>query len=150
MKITIIAACDRNWGIGKENELPWHIPADLKHFKKRTMGSFLIMGRKTIEGLPNVLPGRTIVPISRNPRDGSTVEEALDYVRKRGVEEVIIAGGAQIYEQTLDHATAAEITRIDGVFDCDTFMPNLAACGWEMHELEEIDLNLKIEKWRKQ
>jgi dihydrofolate reductase len=150
MKLTLIAACDTAWGIGRANSLAWHEPADLAHFKQRTMGQHLIMGRRTFAGLPKTLKGRTIHVLSR--RDDGTgldLQSALEVGYDHGVAEMIVAGGGEIYRQLEPLCSHAEITRIPGNFACDTFMPNLAERGWRLFAEKLLTPTLIIEYWRK-
>lgn len=146
----MIAACDQAWGIGRANSLAWHEPADLKHFKQRTMGQHLIMGRRTFESLPATLKGRTIHVLSRRESgDGLNIQSALEAGRENGLSEMLVAGGGEIYRQLEPLCSHAEITRIPGKFNCDTFMPNLAELGWRLLADELLTPNLIIEYWRK-
>ena len=127
MRLSIIAAMARNRVIGKDNRLPWRIPADLKRFKALTMGHAMIMGRKTYESIGRPLPGRTTIVISRGfTAEGvelaRTVEEAL--ARARG-DEVFICGGAEIYRQTIDRADRFYMTLIDREIEGDTYFPSI-------------------------
>jgi dihydrofolate reductase len=149
MKITIIAACDKNWGIGLDNALPWRCPEDLKLFKKRTMGKHVLIGRRTLECLPNELEGRFIHCLSNNPQHGMPLPKVLKNLGNASVDEVLIAGGGAIYRECLHTATHAEISRIKGDFVCDTFMPNLDAVGWKMNDIQKINETLTLEYWSK-
>ena len=111
----LIVARARNGVIGKNNQLPWHLPEDLKHFKRTTLGKPVIMGRKTWESLPKALPGRLNVVITRQAdyvAEGATVvasiDEALEVVKEN--EHAFIMGGAEIYRQTMNRVTVAHIT----------------------------------------
>lgn len=147
MKVTLIAAACRQWGIGKRNGLPWRHSDDLKHFRSRTMGKYLLVGRKTKDTLP-ILPGRNVSSISSSNGDFSSIEEALSHFEKIGVDELIIAGGGQLYESILHLCTTAEISRIEGDFECDAFMPNLNHHdGWKLTRIDKKTPNLKIEYW---
>ena len=108
----LIVARARNGVIGKNNQLPWHLPDDLKHFKRTTLGKPVIMGRKTWESLPKALPGRLNVVITRQAdyvAEGATVvasiDEALEVVKEN--EHAFIMGGAEIYRQTMNRVTVA-------------------------------------------
>ena len=132
----MIVACDRNGAIGKDGDLPWRQSTDLQHFKKITMGSNLIMGRKTWDSLPGMLPGREHYVLSRGQVDGIpviTVEEAL------GMEGWIIGGG-QIYEIFLPHVNELHRTIIDArVSNADTFFPDITGMGFELHEERHVE-----------
>ena len=132
----MIVACDRNGAIGKDGDLPWRQSTDLQHFKKITMGSNLIMGRKTWDSLPGMLPGREHYVLTRGQVEGVpviTVEEAL------GMEGLIIGGG-QIYEIFLPHVNELHRTIIDArVSDADTFFPDITGMGFELHEERHVE-----------
>jgi dihydrofolate reductase len=136
MRISIIAAVASNGVIGLRNALPWHLPADLRYFKCVTMGHHLIMGRKTFESVGSPLPGRTTIVVTRNRRfsfegihRASSVEEAIALVRDD--DEVFIAGGSQIYSQTLALADRMYLTRIHQEFQGDTHFPEFDDSQWQ-------------------
>ncbi|HEX6864402.1 MAG TPA: dihydrofolate reductase, partial [Thermoanaerobaculia bacterium] len=108
MKISLIAALARNRVIGRDNRLPWRLPPDLRRFKQLTMGHTLLVGRKTFESIGRPLPGRSMLVVSRQEgyspegvRVARSVQEALDLARAGGETELFVAGGAEIYRQTL-------------------------------------------------
>lgn len=132
MKISMIAAMANNRVIGADNDMPWHMPADLKHFKSVTMGKPIIMGRKTYESIGRALPGRLNVVISSKPDarfDGAisvtSVEDAIKAVGQ--VEEVMIIGGGTIYQTCLASANRLYLTFIDLDVDGDTYFPDYTA-----------------------
>ena len=131
----MIVACDRNGAIGKDGDLPWRQSTDLQHFKKITMGSNLIMGRKTWDSLPGMLPGREHYVLSRGQVEGVpviTVEDALEM-------DGWIIGGGQIYEIFLPHVNELHRTIIDvRVSDPDTFFPDITGMGFELHEERHV------------
>lgn len=136
MKICLIVAFDENRLIGNNNTLPWHLPADLKHFKQITMGHHMIMGRKTFDSIGKPLPGRTSIIITRKNNltiEGCIVVNTLNEALKKceGQEEVFIIGGAQIFECTLPLATDLFITQIHHSFEGDTFFPEVPESYWE-------------------
>ncbi len=144
MKVSLIAAVANNQVIGNNNRLVWHLPADLRHFKKLTMGHTLIMGRKTYESIGKPLPGRkTIIITSQKAYKAAgcivagSVEEAIKLVK--GEKDVFVAGGAEIYEQTINlyHTRRLYITRIFANFEGDTFFPQIDEEKWEL--LERVD-----------
>lgn len=147
MHITLIAAADDNWGIGLNSHLPWHHKEDLKHFRTRTMGKDLLVGRTTMETLPP-LAGRRIHSLSSQNGDFSSLDVAISHFKSVRAEELIIAGGAKLYENSLEFCNSAEISRINGIYACDTFMPDLRSkIGWKLVKIEEKTPNLKIEYW---
>lgn len=148
LKITLVAAADDEWGIGIEGRLPWRCPDDLRHFKQRTMGRHLLMGRTTYEGLPKTLDGRTIHVLSRNGEERlSSVEAAIHSLLPLGLDEVVIAGGGGLYAAALPFCTHAEVTRIPGTHGCDAFMPDLREAGWTLVSTSPLSGNINIEHW---
>ncbi|MDO6427090.1 type 3 dihydrofolate reductase [Thalassotalea sp. 1_MG-2023] len=126
LSMIVAHAADRI--IGRDNDMPWHLPADLAYFKKTTLGKPVIMGRKTFESIGRPLPGRLNIVISRDPSyeaDGITtvnsVEQALDTAK--GVEEIMVIGGGAIYQHCLPKADRLYITHIDGHIAGDTRFP---------------------------
>ena len=142
--MTLIAAVDRAWGIGRGGRLLFRILADLRRFKALTMGHALLMGRKTFESLPGPLPGRAcgVLSASRCSIPGVTVlrtkEEALAWAQGMPCEqgrETFLIGGASVYEALLDDCDTACITKIDALGGADAFMPNLDALPqWRLTE----------------
>lgn len=134
--ITIIAAIGKNNELGKDNQLLWHLPNDLKHFKKLTSGHPIIMGRKTYESLGKPLPNRTNIVVSRKEdwfEEGilivPSLKEAIKHA-KRIDEQIYIIGGGNIYEQTIDLADKLEITQVNFSTEADTFFPKIDEKKW--------------------
>jgi dihydrofolate reductase len=139
--ISVIAAMTRNRIIGRNNELPWHLPADLKHFKALTMGKPMIMGRKTWESLPGLLPGRQHIVVSRNPdyvaQDAILALSLDEAIAAAGdAPEVMIIGGANLYQQALEIANTLYITLIDTEVDGDVSFPQLDKTVWTQSQFE--------------
>jgi dihydrofolate reductase len=145
MIISQIAAMTRNRVIGKDNKLPWRLPEDLKFFKSKTQGKILIMGRKTFESLPDHLPERFHIVVSRTPMASeeedlqfvTSIDEALTLAKsmtKDWPEEVFIIGGGEIYQATLPQADRIYLTIIDQAFDGDTFFPEIDPKKFELVE----------------
>lgn len=138
--ITIIAAAAENNALGKDGDLVWHLPDDFKRFKKLTSGHHIIMGRKTFESLPNLLPNRTHVVITRqtdyHPEGAHIVhnlDAALDFATSD--ENIFIIGGGEIYKMAMSRATDLELTRVHGSFpEADTFFPEIDENQWELTE----------------
>lgn len=135
-ELVLVAAMARNRVIGHEGGMPWHLPADLKHFKAVTMGCPVVMGRRTFESIGRALPGRSNIVISRSrPQlpDGvelaGSLEEALDLA---GAERVMVIGGGQIYREALPRADRLELTLIDTVVTGDTVFPEWPAAQWRL------------------
>ena len=133
--ITLIAARARNGVIGRNNQMPWKIPGEQAYFKRMTMGSPIVMGRKTWESLGQPLPGRRNIVVTRNPAytaTGADVVDSLDdALRLAGdAEQVFVIGGAQLYAAAMPRARRVLLTEIDADFDGDTFMPALDRNKW--------------------
>lgn len=135
-EIVLIYARARNGVIGRDNGLPWHLPADLKHFKALTLGKPMIMGRKTFESFPAPLPGRRHIVLTRDTawaRDGAEVAHSVEQaLAMAGEGEIAIVGGAEIYALFMPLATQVELTEVDLDAQGDTHMPPLA------HEWREV------------
>ncbi len=136
MKIVILVAFDQNRLIGRNNELPWHLPADLKYFKSVTMGHHIIMGRKTYDSIGKPLPGRISVVITKQQNwiaEGCVVAHSLEdaFLQCGDEKEVFIIGGAQIFEQSISVATDLYITKILNEFEGDTYFPVIDDNDWE-------------------
>ena len=131
----MIVACDRNGAIGKDGDLPWRQSTDLQHFKQVTMGSNLIMGRKTWDSLPGMLPGRTHYVLSRGIVSGV---EVIDYDRALQMEGWVIGGG-EIYKLFLPHVEQLYRTIIDArVTDADTHFPDITGMGFSLKEEKHV------------
>lgn len=140
--ISLIAAMGRDRVIGRDNQLPWHLPADLQHFKHVTMGKPILMGRLTYESIGKPLPGRRNVVITRDTAFAApgcevvnSIEAALAAVAD--VEEVMVIGGASFYHQMLPQADRLHLTFIDADFDGDAWFPQWDAGEWREMEREE-------------
>lgn len=145
-KISIIAAMAENRVIGKDNAMLWHISADFKHFKNTTMGKPMIMGRKTFESLPGILPGRPHIIVSRSgfEKDGVTscesLEAAIEIARNMGdTDEIFIIGGGQIYAQALENNLADRIylTLVHADYKGDTSFPVFDWDKWDVTDEEQ-------------
>ena len=142
MKVSLIVAVSENGVIGKDNDLVWHLPKDMKFFKDTTLGHHVIMGRKNFESIPHKfrpLPNRTNIVITRQSdykaEDSivvNSVEEALKVAKSNGENEAFIIGGGQIYKLALEANLIDRIylTRFHHSFDGDTFLPELSS-DWE-------------------
>ncbi|MGG0791294.1 dihydrofolate reductase [Peribacillus simplex] len=135
--ISLIVAMDQNRVIGKNNELPWHLPADLQYFKKVTMGHPIIMGRKTFESIGRVLPGRENVIVTRNQdfkAEGCVVLHDIEQIKTFADsrdEEVFVIGGAEIFKEILPVTDRLYITEIHETFEGDTFFPMIDENQWD-------------------
>ena len=125
MKLAIIAALDHRRAIGKDGKLPWHIPEDLKRFKRLTTGHALLMGRRTWESLGRPLPGRRNVVLSSSPVPGiesyASIEESLRALAS--AERVFVIGGGNVYAQLIDRADELYLTLVDRNVEADAFFP---------------------------
>lgn len=135
--LSLICAMDRNRLIGNNNQLPWHLPADLALFKKATLGKPIIMGRKTFDSIGRALPGRQNIVITSNAGwsaagcdVASSIEQALALAE--GSDEVMLIGGASLYKQTLQQADILYLTLIDQEFSGDTWFPEIDLKVWRI------------------
>jgi dihydrofolate reductase len=135
MTITLVAAVGSNGVIGRDGGMPWHLPEDLAHFKRVTMGGVLVMGRKTYDSIGRPLPGRTTIVVTRNPdwhadgvRTADSLESALALAGTG--REVFVVGGGEIYRQALSVADRVLLTEVRLAPDGDTTFPSLDAGGW--------------------
>ncbi|MFY0603082.1 MAG: dihydrofolate reductase [Flavobacteriaceae bacterium] len=148
--ITIIAAIGMRNELGKDNDLIWHLPADLKRFKKITTGNYIIMGRNTFESIGKPLPNRTSVIITRNMtyrQPGClvvhSIEEALEVSKNQ--HEVFIIGGAEIYRQCIEKGLAdkLDITQVHQEFEADVYFPEIKEESWELISKEDFKADEK-------
>lgn len=135
MTVSMIAARGRNNEIGKNNELLWHISADLKFFKATTMGKSIIMGRKTFQSLPKALPGRKNIVISRNPDfeapGAVVVSDIASAIKESETDEVFIIGGESIYKAFLPEAQKIYLTEVNFEDrDADAYFPEMNSDEW--------------------
>lgn len=137
--VSMIAAMSSNRVIGKDNKLPWHLPADLKYFMKTTSGHHIIMGRKNYESLPKALPRRTNIVITRQSKyqaHGTVVvhslEEALALARFNGEKEAFIIGGSEIYKLGFQYAQKLYLTYLDLEVEGDVYFPEYNETEWEL------------------
>ncbi len=144
MKISLIAAVAKNRVIGRRGRLPWKIPADIKHFKKVTMGKPILMGRKTYQSIGMALPGRTSIVVTRNPAIDNpdlvlagSVHEALKVAGEIGP-EVMVIGGGQIYQATLPLADRIYLTEVHEEVEGDAFFPHFDHSMWREVSREDF------------
>jgi dihydrofolate reductase len=147
MKISLIVAVSRNGVIGRDNQLPWHLPEDLKYFKSVTMGKPILMGRKTYDSIGRPLPGRTNIVITRDPQwqaagvqVASSLQDAMALAEQAcalaGAEEIMVIGGEQIYSMTLPVADRLYLTQVDAEVEGDAYFPDVdLACWTQVDEL---------------
>lgn len=140
MLVSVIVAASENNVIGRENQLPWHLPADLKYFKQTTMGKPVIMGRKTFESVGRPLPGRPNIVITRQPdysREGiivtASLEAALEAARTFNTGEVFVTGGSEIFKQALPLLVQrVYLTRVHADVEGDAYFPVLSPEQWKL------------------
>ena len=146
-KLTLVVAISENNAIGKDNQLLWHLPADLKHFKEITSGNTIIMGRKTYDSIGRPLPNRRNIVVTRQnnltidkAEVVSSLEEAISLCKNEY--EIFVIGGAEIYKQALKHTNRIYLTTIHQNYEADAFFPELKNNEWieiskEYHEADE-------------
>lgn len=139
MLISAIVAVASNQVIGADNQIPWYLPADLKYFKKVTLGHHIIMGRKNFESIGRALPGRTNVVITRNPFYIATncvvvhsLEEALQFAADNNETEAFVIGGGDIYRQSMPLLDRLYLTRVACNPEGDVFFPEIAPEEWTL------------------
>ena len=141
MKLSLIVAVSRNGVIGLNNQLPWHLPEDLKYFKSVTMGKPIVMGRKTYDSIGRPLPGRTNIVITRDPAwsaPGVEVAQSLEAAlalgktacEAAGAEEIMVIGGEQIYRMCIENADRLYLTQVDAEVEGDAFFPDIDLNAW--------------------
>ncbi len=136
--LSLIVAMDQNRLIGANNGLPWHLPADLRHFRQLTMGKPIIMGRLTAESIGRALPGRDNIVISHHPEQfsipGMVAVDGLAAAWSlcQGKDELMLIGGASLYMQALGSAERIYLTRIAAAFEGDTYFPKLSTDDWQL------------------
>lgn len=146
--ITIIAAIAQDNALGKDNQLIWHLPNDLKRFKKVTSGHHVIMGRKTFESLGKPLPNRVNIIITRNHNftaKGCVIVHSLQEAVEAAKEDSnpFILGGAQIYKQALEIADVLDLTFVHHSFDADAFFPTINMDVWKEDSREDLKADNK-------
>lgn len=165
LPVSLIVAATRNQVIGRDNQMPWHLPEDLRYFKQRTLGKPIIMGRKTWESLGRPLPGRLNIVISRQADlelEGAEVfadlaaalQRGYQWAAQQGAAEVMVIGGGQLYQEALQLAQRVYLTRIDLELEGDTFFPVLDAQHWqqieaETHPAQEQEPAYTFEVWQR-
>jgi dihydrofolate reductase len=141
MILSLIVAVAENNAIGRDNNLPWHLPEDLKFFKKHTLGKPVIMGRKTYQSLGRPLPGRLNIVLSGNSAfplpDGvllyNNMEDAIQKLELDGTEEAFVIGGSKVFGQAMQIADIMYITRVHTVIaDADVFLPHIDHSQWHL------------------
>ena len=139
MILSLLVAADENNVIGKDNQLPWHLPNDLKYFKNQTWAMPILMGRKTFESIGKPLQGRKSIVVTRNKEwkhDGvevvHSVAQAIEKAKEFGVKEIFVIGGAEIFQTAFEQANRVYLTRIHNQFDGDAYFPNVSEKDWSL------------------
>jgi dihydrofolate reductase len=139
-RLTLVAAMARNRVVGHEGGMPWHLPADLKHFKAVTLGHPVVMGRRTFESIGRALPGRTNIVISRGQPvlpEGVVLAHSLDEaVEHLAGQRVMVIGGGAIYRAAIDRADRMELTFIDATVSGDTTFPEWQSGAWQLQRMK--------------
>ncbi len=157
--VSLIVAMDKNGGIGKENRLPWHLPSDLKRFKRLTMGHHLVMGRKTYATIGKPLPGRVMIVLSRQKgyfapgcQVARSLPEAVQFAEAQQESELFIIGGGEVFRQAIDLADKIYLTTVHAVVGADISFPWIDPGQWERVDSEtqtrngqdEYDTDFKV------
>lgn len=141
--ISLLVAMDKNQLIGKDNDLPWRLPADLAYFKRVTMGHPIIMGRKTYDSIGRPLPGRENIIVTRDTSykaEGCKVIHSIEEIVKMNQQtdqELFVIGGAEIFKEILPHSDRLYITEINEGFDGDTYFPTFDKAKWKVISKEQ-------------
>lgn len=148
MEVVLIAAVGENGEMGRNNDLLWHLPGDLPRFKEITMGSPIIMGRKTFDSIGRALPGRLNIVLTANvdwQADGvtvaSSIEQALELAKAEESDKAFVIGGGQIYKLFLAYATTLEMTEVFDAPVADTFFPNFSGGQFKETQRQSITDN---------
>lgn len=152
--LSLVVAMANNRAIGKDNQLLWHLPEDLKYFKRITMGKPMIMGRKTFESIGRPLPGRLNIVVTRQnnwTHAGTVVAHSIEKAKRiaagqaeiDGVDEIMLIGGAELYTNAIEHADKIYLTRVDADIDGDAFFPVIDENLWQEVSREEHEASDK-------
>ena len=159
MRISLLVACSTNRVIGRDGDLPWRLSADLKRFKRLTMGHPILMGRKTLESIGRLLPGRQTIVLTRNPEfefpaaivvgDWDTAlakaAQSMETMETDGQPELFVVGGAEIYRLALPTTGRVYLTRVHAEIEGDTFLPELDDDQWQVVAEENHKADAKNE-----
>ena len=160
--ISLVVAAAENNAIGKNNQLLWHLPNDLKFFKNTTWAGVVIMGRKTFESVNKPLPGRLNIVITSNPdwhyenvKTAQSLEQAIEIAKAENFKEIFIIGGGEIYKQSMPLADVIYLTRVHTQMEGDTFFPVIEEDKWSLKSSngfeadEKHAYNYSFEKWER-
>ncbi len=160
--ISLVVAAAENNAIGKNNQLLWHLPNDLKFFKNTTWAGVVIMGRKTFESVNKPLPGRLNIVITSNPnwqfetvKTAKSLEQAIEIAMAENFKEIFVIGGGEIYKQSMHLANTIYLTRVHTSIDADTFFPDFNKNDWQLVSRTDFSADEKhaydysFERWEK-
>lgn len=146
--ISLITAVDKNWLIGRHDRMPWHLPAELQHFRETTLDKPVILGRRTYEAIGQPLDKRENIVLTEQDKFNSPdclvatdTEAALKLAEP--AEEIMVAGGRSIYEQFLPKADRIYLTRIEAEFEGDTYFPEVDETNWEISQLKHREADAR-------
>ena len=150
MILSLLVAAAENDVIGKDNQLPWHLPNDLKYFKNLTWGMPILMGRKTFDSIGKPLPGRKSIVITRN-KDWKhdhvavvhSVDEAIALAKQDDIKEIFVIGGAEIFNSSFDKADRIYLTRVHQEVDGDVFFPPIDEAKWKLVNAKRCEADEK-------
>lgn len=150
MRTSIIVAMSENRVIGRQGGLPWRLSADLRRFKRLTMGHHIVMGRKTFESIGRLLPGRTSIVLTRDSAfafPGAVIARSLEQAVKRAGDdqEIFLIGGGQVYRETLEKADRLYLTMVHAEVDGDTYFPEIHLTQWQLVDRERHSADDKNE-----
>ena len=159
MKISMIVAYGKNWEIGLENQMLWHISEDFKNFKTITSGHHILMGRKTFESIGKPLPNRTSIVLSNSGFECegvhtfNDVQESIDFAREAGEEELFIIGGANVYKSLFPYIDKMYLSEVDFEGDADAFLKPIDFSTWDLIKEKEykaviVDEKVKSPAWK--
>ena len=152
MKISMIVAYGKNWEIGLDNQMLWHISEDFKNFKTITSGHHILMGRKTFESIGKPLPNRTSLVLSNSgfEHEGvhsfNNVQKAFDFARETGEEELFIIGGANIYENLFPYVDKMYLSEVDYEGEADAFLKEIDFSTWDLAQEKDYEAIMENEK----
>jgi dihydrofolate reductase len=148
--VSLVVAASTNNAIGKDNQLLWHLPNDLKFFKNTTWGMVVVMGRKTFEAVNKPLPGRINIVITRQAgwtaagvTTATDLDDALKKAEQSNCKEIFVIGGGEIYKQSMAICNKIYITRVHATLDGDTFFPVIDESNWTLASNEDFEADAK-------
>lgn len=147
---TIIAAVNEKGVIGLENQMPWHVPEDLKHFRNTTLGKVLVMGRKTYDSLPKKLDQRQIKIVSKTLDGHNVIHDFEKFLKQyeNSPDKIFIAGGSEIYKQSLPYVSEMILSRIPNQLDGDRFFPDFSKDDFYKYKVTEYE-TFSVEYYRR-